>query len=48
MLNLGEQLQDHRLQHLTNLSLTQLSASYIFYVLLFLVLHFYVFRKRPV
>lgn len=47
-LNFCDQLQDGRLQHLTNLTLPQLSIGYVFYIFLFMTLTFYAFRKRVV
>lgn len=48
MMNLGSQLQDNRLHKLTQLSLPELSIGYSLYIVLFLALALYSFRKRNV
>lgn len=48
MLNLGDQLQNNRLYQVTKLTLQELSFGYVLYVLLFLLLTFYAFRKHSV
>jgi len=48
MMNLGAQLQNHNLHKMTQLSLPVLSIGYTFYILLFLGLALYSFRKRNV
>lgn len=48
MMNLGDQLQNHHLQSLTRLSITELSIGYTVYILLFVSLAFLSFRKREI
>lgn len=48
MMNLGEQLQNSHLHNLTRLTLPEISIGYTIYILLFLGLAFYCFRKREI
>ncbi|GAB5055968.1 hypothetical protein COSHB9_03550 [Companilactobacillus alimentarius] len=48
MMNLGEQIQNHDLHQLTQLSLTQISVGYILYMSIFIILAIYSFCKKSI